>query len=253
MASWLKIQRTIEHFEAVKNTIAQDVASYGNRFTIKADGKETFDLLEPSPLISLEIGELLYQLRSTLDHLAFDLVKMNRSGIILPSDWEEHCAFPIWVDPLKPGKTPPLPLCAFKNLPGIPIEAHTIIESAQPYYPQGSINNYLRFFAKLSNIDKHRRFALMRARAKVRRNYIYQSGSTGASLETFDHGAEFPIPYAGEDDPIVNVETSTSLTIAFDEREVLGDATTVPIDDFLGGMLNDVFGKIIFPLNQMLS
>ena len=76
--------------------IAQDVASYGNRFTRKADGKETLDLFEPTPLISLFAGEFIYQLRSALDHVAFDLVQMNKGGVTLPTDWQEDCAFPIW-------------------------------------------------------------------------------------------------------------------------------------------------------------
>ncbi len=166
-------------------------------------------------------GEFIYQLRSTLDHLAFDLVKMNRNGIALSSNWEDDCAFPIWCDPLKLGQKISLPYGAFKKLPGIPIDAHTIIERVQPYYPPGtgSVNTHLRLLNKLSNIDKHRRFALTRTRAKIFHRVIYKSGFRGESLDTLDHGAEIPKPYAGEDDPIVDMKRSTTLTIAFDERD----------------------------------
>src|ERR1017187_4230889 len=160
LSIWMKFKRAVEHLEALKNAIAQDVASYGDRFTIKADGKETIDVLEPTPLISLHAGELIYQLRSSLDHVAFDLVNLNWSQIALPANWQEDCAFPIWCDPLKPGQTPPLPYGVFKRLPGIPVQAHTLIKSVQPYYSIGSANNSLRLLNTLSNIDKHRRFAL---------------------------------------------------------------------------------------------
>ena len=164
--------------------------------------------------------------------------------------------FPIWTDPLKPGQTTPLPYGTFKRLPGIPMEAHTIIESAQPYYPASvrtkPINTCLGLLNELSNIDKHRRFALTRARAKVFHRIVYKSGFTGESLETLDHGAEIPTPYAGEDDPIVNVERSTTLTIAFDERDALGDASGVPIDYLLETILNNVLGEIVFPLQKLL-
>ena len=39
---------------------------------------------------------MVYQLRS-LDHLAFDLVKLNASGIQLPLNWRESCFFPLYL------------------------------------------------------------------------------------------------------------------------------------------------------------
>jgi hypothetical protein len=251
---WLKFSRALQHLKAIQNSIAQDIAGYGDRFTIEADGKETLDLIDPNPVISVQAGEFVYQVRSALDHLAFDLVKMNRGGIILPIKWDENCMFPIWSN-LRKGQTIPLPYGGFESLPGIPIEAHTIIEKAQPYYPPGtgSVNTHLMLLNKLSNIDKHRRFALTRARAKVRQRIVYKNGFLGESLHTLDHGAEIPTPYAGESDSIVNVETSTSLTIAFNEREALGDASGVPIDYLLESILSDVWGEIVSPIRKSLS
>lgn len=204
LSIWLKFARAIEHLEAVKATIAQDISTYGDldQFIVEAQGKETLELLEPGPLISRCVGEFVYQLRSTLDHLAFDLVKINRRGIALPSKWDENCGFPIWTN-LPKGHTAPLPYGAFGNLPGIPIEAHTLIEKVQPYYPAGtgSVNTSLKFLNALSNIDKHRRFTLTRVRAKVRHRVLYKSGFRGESLDTVDHGAEIPTPFAGKTTP----------------------------------------------------
>jgi len=75
-------------------------------------------------------GEVLYQLRSTLDHLAFDLVKLNRIGTPLPSEWEENCCFPLWIDPLT---KPPFYNCFKSCLPNISKAAFAFIESVQPY------------------------------------------------------------------------------------------------------------------------
>lgn len=251
LSIWLKIKRSIEHLEALKDAIAQDVASYGDDFIRNADGKETVHLMETGPIISLCAGEFIYQLRSALDHVAFDLVQTNKSGIKLPADWEENCAFPTWFN-LKPGQSTPLPYGTFKWLPGVPVEAHTLIESVQPYYPTGAANTSLRLLTKLSNIDKHRRFALTRARAKVRHHVVYKSGVTGDSLDTLDHGAEVSKPDSWKDDPIVNVERSATLSIAFDERDAIGDATTMPIDDLLQSILSNVWGKIIDPLRRFM-
>jgi hypothetical protein len=161
--------------------------------------------------------------------------------------------FPIWANPLKQGQMAPLPYGAFQNLPGIPNDAHTIIERVQPYYPIGSANTALQLLNALSNIDKHRRLALTRSRAQVFHNVTYQSGVTTASLTTLDHGAEVPAPYIGEDDPIVDMQRSATLAIAFDEREALGDATLVGIYDLLEGILSDVLLKIVDPLRLFLN
>lgn len=251
LSIWLKFQRCIEHLEAVKNAIAQDVSTYGDNFIREADGKETIDVLEPGPLIALRAGEFIYQLRSTLDHAAFDLVKINRGAISLPARWEENCMFPIWTN-LKTGQTPPLPYGEFCNLPGIPKEAHALIEKVQPYYSIGAANNSLRLLNHLSNIDKHRRFALTRTRAKIRHRITYKSGLRGESLDTLDHGAEIPMPEPWESDPIVDVERSVTLTVAFDERDALGDATTEPIDDLLETILTHVWSRVIDPLRRFM-
>jgi hypothetical protein len=249
-----KIERTLDHLVAIQGALADDIATYGNGFIVKAEGKETIDLPEPTPLIALFAGEFIYQVRSTLDHLAFNLVKMNRDGITLPAKWEENCMFPIW-GTLGKGQAIPLPYGAFQNLPGIPVEAHALIESVQPYHPPstGSINTSLGQLNKLSNIDKHRRFALTRTRAKVRHRIVYKSGFTGESLHTLDHGAEIPMPYAGEDDPIVDMERSATLTVAFDERDALGDASGVPIDYLLEGIMGDIWNDIVRPLRNFLQ
>src|SRR5713226_66877 len=118
-SAWIKIVRASKHLEALKNGIAADSTRNINQLILKSNGKETLDLPEPDDMIAVLAGEIIYQLRSALDHLAFDLVKLNRGGITLPTDWEENCAFPIWIR--KPGQTPPLPYGVFKNLPGIPI------------------------------------------------------------------------------------------------------------------------------------
>ena len=250
-----KLIRATQHLEAIKSAITQDAATYGDRFIVKADGKETLDLLEPTPLIAMLAGEFIYQLRSTLDHLAFDLVKVNSDGVVLPLKWEEDCMFPIWTDPLKPGQTTPFPYGKFKGLPGIPVDAHTIIERVQPYYPPGTgaINTSLRLLNNLSNIDKHRRFAITVTRAQIRHDLIFKSGYTGYSIETLEHGAEIPTPYAGEEDPIVEVERSTSLRVAFNEKDALGAASGVPIDDLLETILKEVWREVVDPLRKFMN
>ena len=72
----------------------------------------------PPPEIALLAGEMVYQMRSALDHLIFGLIKSNPSSYFIQSDWEEKCEFPIRKQ-LKGGKTPPRPQAEFLNLPGL--------------------------------------------------------------------------------------------------------------------------------------
>jgi ribosomal protein S12 len=65
-----------------------------------------------------------------------------------------------------PKKTPVFN-CFEGTLPGITVQAFTIIESVQPYN-RGEVNAYLGRLAILSNIDKHRHLHLTKPQAHRR-------------------------------------------------------------------------------------
>jgi len=255
-SSWQKIVRASKHLETLKNGIAADATrdlSDALLLRFHPEGEPTLDLPAPHPDIAVLAGEVIYHLRSALDHLAFDLVKLNRSGITLPVKWEENCMFPTWTN-LKLGQTPPLPYGVFQNLPGIPKEAHAIIERVQPYYPVGVPNDWLKFLVALSNIDKHRRFALTRTRASYHVNVIFNSGIHTSSVQSLDNGATLPpASHPDEPDTIVDMESSISLFVAFNERDALGDATTLPVEKFLEDMLVSVVIDIYNPLRAIIA
>ena len=205
------------------------------------------------PDFAILAGEIIYQLRSALDHLAFDLVQLNKGGITLPAGWEEDCSFPTSTE-LKPGQKPPLPYGVFKHLPGIPKEAHTIIERVQPYYQVGVANGWLKFLVALSNIDKHRRFALTRTRASYHVNMVFDNGIRTSSVHSLDVGAKIPPPiHPDQAHTVVNMDSSISLFVAFDERKALGDATSLPIEKFLEDMLVSMVVDIYTPLRAIIA
>jgi hypothetical protein len=254
----LKIVRASEHLDALKLGIEADAARYGNKVIVESQGKETINVPEPSEEIAILAGEIVYQLRSALDHLAFDLVELNRRKITLPVKWDENCMFPTWTS-LKGGQKPPLPYGVFQNLPGIPKDAHTIIERVQPYYGPGiaAINNYLGFLVALSNIDKHRRFALTRTRAVVYGNAVYESGIHSSTTISLDHGAEVPQFFFPDGpfwkDPIVQMDRSSSLYVTFNERAALGGAISEPIEKFLDDLIGYILSDVVIPLEEVIS
>jgi len=255
-SSWTKIIRAAKHLETLKNGIAADATrdlSDALLLRLQPNREPTLDLPEPHEDIAILAGEIVYQLRSALDHLAFDLVKLNRDSIALPAKWEENCMFPTWTT-LKPGQKPPLPYGVFQNLPGISKEAHAIIERVQPYYSVGIPNGWLEFLVALSNIDKHRRFALTRTRASYRVNMVRGSGMRSSSVISLDDGAELPtIVHPDDADTVVEMERSISLFVAFNERDALGDATTLPVEKFFEDMLASIVIDIYNPLRAIIA
>lgn len=108
----LKIKRAEVHIEALKTEVWRYTGIQPDGIAREIDGKEEPIFTEPPPpYIAILAGETLYQLRSTLDHLALELVKVR-----FPTCDETACSFPLFV------KTPvntPLPYGEFDMLPRI--------------------------------------------------------------------------------------------------------------------------------------
>jgi hypothetical protein len=251
----LKILRASKHIEEIKSCIATYTA--GNPYEVipQPDGKEILTTGTPPPELSVIAGEVLYQLRSALDHLAFDLVKLNPGNISLPADWTDKCEFPLF-QTLKPGQQTPLPYGSFTKLPGVSKEAHAVIEALQPYYRVGAANNYLRVLTNLSNIDKHRHLTLMRTRAVLHEKRVMSSGLRGTSFASLDHGAEIPALdyFSFGSDTTVDLDRSfTRAVVTFNEKEALGGATSLPVDYLLGGILDQILRFIVPAVEKLLK
>ena len=91
----------------------------------------------PPPEIAVIIGEVLYQVRSALDHAFFDLVKRNHAGVTPPpKNWERRSQFPLRNKASGKVKGDPSfpPRCHFdKTLDALTDRAFNYIESVQPY------------------------------------------------------------------------------------------------------------------------
>jgi hypothetical protein len=248
-----KLSRVPEKIRAIKAHSDTYIAKNPPQIVMDGSGKTTLDMSVPVPPdIAVLVGEILYQLRSTLDHLAFHLVELNPSGATLPVGWEDSCQFPLVLD-LKIGQITPLPFGCFKNLPGISEKAHAFIESVQPYYGVGKVNNCLRFLKELSNRDKHRYLILTRSRSRVHETRMWTNGIISTGYTSRDHGAEIDLldRSIGSDS---NVQMSFALSgfIAFDEP-ILGDASKVRIEELLQCLLESVRDDIVPELKLLIE
>src|SRR5437867_2464934 len=94
----------------------------------------TIDTIPIDPLVLL-VGDVLHNLRGTLDHLAYTLAK-NYSGIPLPDHIAKNSEFPIFGDPRNEGIAGVEKRYAsdfFGKIGGIDPLAQAIIKKAQPY------------------------------------------------------------------------------------------------------------------------
>ena len=249
----LKLSRAAQHMEELKASIREYAGGNPCEVIPESDSKATINISQPPPdAIAVIAGEVLYQLRSALDHLAFELVKLNPENLSLPKGWEEKCEFPIWTE-LRPGQIRPLAYGVFKSLPGITKNAHTFIELLQPYYGVGATNNCLKFLKGLSNIDKHRHLSLISTRAQVREEVTWASGFRSASLAHFKHGTEIATPFVSADDECVDMQRDVSAAVFFDEPEVLGGAVTVTVGRLLEDILERMVAEILPGFERLMK
>jgi len=94
----VKLIRAAKHLQAIKKCIATYARTKPHKIVKKTKGKKKLNVPKsPSLEISLLAGEMVYQMRSALDHLVFDLIKRNPNVATIDSDWEENCQFPMRV------------------------------------------------------------------------------------------------------------------------------------------------------------
>jgi len=203
-------------------------------------------------------GEVIYQIRSALDHLIFDLVQLNHSKITLPKGWDKRCDFPLFLEVPTVGNPPvpfklPVPYSRFEgNLPGISPTAFTFIESVQPYYARDG-GKQLRLLAQLSNIDKHRHLHVINPQAYVREEIVFANGSNHLSVRRTQGGTEFKPAFTLNALGTVNVQGVCHPFVSFDESALGRQASALPVDHILQLCLDCAQGIIVPAFDKFLK
>jgi hypothetical protein len=158
----LKIARAKRHLAKLKESIDAALDPQGYSFSVEIDPKTGHHVYRVrnvpavDPEWPLQVGEILYQLRSALDHLAWQLVELDGT---VPN---EQTQFPIRDSPLdKNGNTRPLrdlmPQIKDPKIWGL-------LNECQPYHaldgvtrtPFDAHSDPLWHIKVLNNVDKHR-------------------------------------------------------------------------------------------------
>lgn len=249
----LKLIRAGKHLRAIKRAIATYAASKPHKIVSKSKRKKKLNIPKSPPReICILVGEMVYQMRSALDHLAFEMVKRNPSGKAPPVRWDENSQFPLWTT--RP-KILPAPYNIFtRSLPNISAKAFAFIESVQPYYGNTAICNLLGFLAKLSNIDKHRHLHIIKPRTQKKESVRFVSGANSKSMMMLERGAQIEPPASWrQSDRTEYVHRRYSTRVAFDERAVLGEATLLPLEHLLELILKCIKRDIVPHLKNLIK
>jgi hypothetical protein len=171
----LKLVRAEEHFKAIQSAVAGLNNARCEMTPEECLDDKNFGVLRihltPKPPLALStvIGDFLFNVRSSLDHLVWQLVLSN-NGKPCSSNM-----FPISDKPKD-----------FDNavkqdrLQGVAVNARTLIESLQPY---NAGNEPLQTLSRLHNFDKHRTLNLTTAVASS--TSVQWSDESGPSIGMF--------------------------------------------------------------------
>lgn len=162
----LKLSRAHDHLEHLETEIQGWMSGNHHSVVTKRDPKRrgyfvvlaTADAVPFDPF-ALLIGDILQNLRSGLDHLAYRLT--SRYTIPLPPEIAEESEFPIFGDVDRKGTAGAgsrlFGINGLRKIRGTDPSAQAIIESLQPYHRGNDFTMHpLWMLHQLSRIDKHR-------------------------------------------------------------------------------------------------
>jgi hypothetical protein len=233
----LKIDRATVHIEEFKLGESRYTATQPDAISQQPDSAPKLQFTEaPPPCLAVIAGEVIYQLRSALDHLAFDIVKLNPNKVVLPDKWEGRCQFPLLSQiPTKgnPAMTlSPLPRDHFDNsLPGISDNAFTLIESLQPYHG-GDGPTQLGIIGALSNVDKHRHLHVINPQAYHRQIYTDNRFITEIAVRVRDGAELIPTEPHSPDSEYVHGGVANPF-VTFDESVLDKRTADLPVEYIL--------------------
>lgn len=268
-----KLDQALGHLQHLAVAVQNGPNGDGNRFLIEPDPEVGDDVVrlrledfEPM-LWAVLIGDCIHNLRSSLDHLAYQLALAEAGP--LPPDVERSSEFPIFDDPddfkrvRSKGalKGEPNPGSGFHKIRGMHSDAQDLIEGLQPYH--GGDRKRLWMLQQLSIMDKHRVTLLADLgaagwgfnpipaspgeRMSFQVNYIQ-----GVVPDALEHGAIVarvsidPIPPSTE----VNYDLAAQLQISF-KRPV--DAAGLAVVDTLADIRDYIISDVLPPLERFVA
>jgi hypothetical protein len=246
----------MQHRDALDVCIADYVRSEPYETVLKPESEyESWHPKGEPPIeIAILAGEVIYQVRSALDHLMFELVKRAKGPKPLSANWERLCQFPLYTEAPATSSIP-VPRNEFPSpvRDWLSDEAYAHIESVQPYHRRNNASEPLINLVKLSNIDKHRRLSTIVTDADIHDTTQIASGRIVTMHLMVEPGTEL-MPLA--DSPEVagapmHVKRKILIHVSFDEPSV-GSRNAMRVDHVIHGVC-DVGGWVARNMGVLLN
>ena len=236
-----KLQRAAEHLERIKDEISRCTAP--GAFTLEVEVTEggAFHewyvtlLTEPNSELSLWIGDCLHNLRSSLDHIAFELIK---DANLHPT---QNTIFPLL-------KSIPVRPVFINPRPGPEPDALHLVELVQPYNSGGS-SSPLWLLSELNIIDKHRELVAVVSAIET----PYFGSPSGVTVKyTLAFGGPLTqrtrVMVARVDPPLPAgaLDGHVTLTVKFSEElNLVPISSALTVDEILTSGLSDLASVVI--------
>jgi hypothetical protein len=150
----LKWEGAVRNLEAIKGKVAEFIESEPHRVTIKFEPEAGCHVArmaigeEPDPQLGIMVGEFVHNLRSCLDHIAWQVARLSNSAKVCNKN-RASIYFPVCHSHKEFLKHPALPF--------FPEDARALVGSFQPYEgSKGPRAHWLAGLNTLWNRDKHR-------------------------------------------------------------------------------------------------
>jgi hypothetical protein len=220
----MKLARANEQKDALKSEIAAFLGARETKSVLREVDPKTNDLhirfVAPIAPVdwAIRLGEIVHNLRSCLDNVAWRLVELDRRH---PSSPDGRTCFPIFSDSEKFKSN------GVRAMRGMAPESVAIVKSFQPFGAEQGDDFPLWYLHTLSNSDKHRVINLVAANARLEEIAVITeapslSTAYRAPLGALEHGAIlFTLPFSqvGHE---VKVRSRITMSMCVDEATAIG-------------------------------
>jgi hypothetical protein len=240
----LKLLRAEQHLERLEKEVKLRQQSSPYAFSYKVDpstGENVIRLHIKDPVPdgwSLDVGDILHNMRSALDHLAFEIAARGKGSPLTVGEIRSS-EFPIFRE-----KPPDDRFLA--KVRCWPTSARAIARQLQPYQRADPANDILQVVQALSNIDKHRRLHFVVANLvgyTITPSSDARIRNVRSGAGAFRDGDELARVLS---DAICKLDIDCAIAECFDEPDAIPATSTVPFDQGLRHCLKEIRGKI-FP------
>jgi hypothetical protein len=226
--AWIqvKIERAKEHITNLDNVIRDFLDSKPYQVSTKRDASRRLvyylSFVQPTPInIATIAGDVIQNLRSALDHLAWQLFLIGTGG----TTTNYHVYFPIAYDDATTYNS------ALRRTRGMRADAITTFNAIQPY--RGGKDEKLWVLNKLNNIDKHRLLITVGS--------AFQSLNLGAYMCNQMRNNEFGIPVPKVD---AYFKPTDNLFPLERGKELFTDVVDAQVNEWLDFRFNIVFNEV---------